>query len=157
MIFDNNPNKRILPHSPLPRSYEFLTRHSAKSFLVGYTLDKGSSPFTTSLVIAHGLGYPPIHDMWYSELESVTGDYRADYNPNIEPIWHTPARAISSVITRQEYYLTTTINSATIHINHASATSGVYHIYFHVKLYMDDFFTQSLDGTPWQVTAPVGK
>lgn len=157
MIFDNAPNKRILPHSPLPRAYDFLTRHSARTFLVGYTLDKSLAPFDTTLVISHGLGYAPLHDMWYSELASVTGNYRTDYDPNIEPIWHTPIRVIGVVTTNQEYWLTTTPTSATVNISHARTTSGTYHIYFHVKLYMDGFASKSLQGTAWQVASPTGK
>lgn len=151
---------RILPHSALPRKYDFLTAHSARSFLVGYTLNKALSSFSTTLVIPHDLGFAPIHDMWYAETPSVTGDYRKDYDPYIDPIWHTPARAIGGTFNttiQQEYYLTTTATTAIVNISHLSASTGTYHIYFHVKLYLDEFFADSFDGTAWQVTAPTGK
>ena len=155
MIFGNNA--RFLPHSPLPRQYDFLTKHSAKSFIVGYTLDKSLAAFDTTLVIPHSLGFAPIHDMWYAETPSVTGDYRKDYNPFIAPIWHTPARAIDGTTTMQEYWLTTTPLSVIVNISHQSAGTGTHHIYFHIKLYLDEFLTDSFDGTAWQVTPPVGK
>ena len=159
-MINNKPSDRLLPHSPLPRQYPFLTRHSAKSFIVGYTLDKTLAPFDTTLIIPHSLGFAPIHDMWYAETPSVSGDYRKDYNPFIAPIWHTPARVMGStfnIVTMQEYYLTTTPTSSIVHISHATTGTGTHHIYFHVKLYLDEFLTDSFDGTAWQVTAPVGK
>lgn len=141
--------KRILPWQVLPRQYPFLTRHSAKSFLTYTTYDFAAADFTRMLTVPHGLGYAPMHDMWVGKTTSVTGNAQLDFNFDLEPITHAPTQtfpvdAFGGLL--DSYYLSADEENCYILIRHESASTGTYHVYFHVKLYMDNFFDRIYDG-----------
>ena len=133
---------RLSPHAPLPRQYAFLSRHSARSFLTYYTYDHSAAAFTKRLQIAHGLGYAPLHDMWIAKQTSVSGDAISDYPTNIQGIYQAPLEQYTGAnggTLRDAYYCFTDDQYVYIQIYHASATTLTKHVYFHVKLYCDDF------------------
>jgi hypothetical protein len=142
-------NKRLLPHAPLPRQYPFLSRHAARSFLTYTTYDFGAAAFDRLLTIPHPLGFAPHPDMWMAKLASVTGDAVKDYRPDIEPVTHTPVHfyTVGGFGPLEDSYVCSADkNNVYINVNHASATSGTYHVYFHVKLYADGFEDVLYDG-----------
>jgi hypothetical protein len=95
--------------------------------------------------------------MWYGSLTSVTSDARRDYNPYLEPIYHTPIKRYSGFTYTENYYLGCDDNYVYIHIFHANTGEGTKHYYFHVKLYADDFLADAFTGQTWRTTPTSGK
>lgn len=148
---------RIRPSQFLPRKYAFLTKHSRKSFIIPYTYDFASAPFSTRIGLKHGIAGASIHDMWFAKTISITGNARTDYTPNVEPIYHTPIQIYSGTTLLDTYYLTVDSEYVYIYINHITASTGIYHCYFHVKLYDDEFLADAYIGTVWRSTPPPPK
>lgn len=141
---------RLPSFAALPRQYGFLGRHSAKSFVTYNTYNFGSAAFRRLLTIPHGLTKAPMHDMWMMKVASITGDAVADFPAEPDQVYHTPAQLYSGVFPAQSmddaFYCSTDGVNAYVHINHRVVTSGTYHVYFHVKLYIDDFSGDLYDG-----------
>jgi hypothetical protein len=143
---------RILPNQLIPRKYAFLTKHSRRTFIIPYTYDFSAAVFKVTLRFKHDMIGASIHDMWFAKTPSITGNARQDYSPNIEPIRHTPFESLEDA-----YYLSCDSQYVYVNVNHLQVTSGIYHLYFHVKLYDDEFLADAVVGTPWRTTPPVGK
>lgn len=141
---------RIKPSQIRPRKYAFLAKHSRRSFIMPYTYDFGAAAFKVTLRFKHDMLGASIHDMWFAKTLSVSGNPRIDYSPNIEPIRHSPYESLEDT-----YYASCDKQYVYIHINHLLVGTGIYHIYFHVNIYDDEFLADAIVGTPWRTTPPV--
>ncbi len=146
---------RILPTKVLPRDYPFLTRHSARSFITYYTYDHTSAPFVRTLTVPHGMANVPLHDMWIAKTRDVSGSATVDFPTTISEIYHGPLAFFlgnNGGSLRDSYTCYTDKENVYIQVNHVAATTesysynGTYHVYFHVKLYVDDFKADFKDG-----------
>jgi len=142
---------RILPHQVLPRSYPFLKRHAANSFVTYYTYNFADAAFVKTLSIPHGMSGIPLHDMWVAKKASLSGNAVADYSPTLDSVYISPTQLYSGVPTTRSlndaYYCYTDSTNINIMVWHETATTGTYHVYFHVKIYLDSFRDVIYDGT----------
>ena len=143
---------RFLPSKLIPRKYAFLTKHSRRSFIMPYTYDFSTAAFKVTLRFKHDMIGAAIHDAWFAKTASVTGNARQDFNPNIEPIYHMPYESLDDA-----YYVSCDNQYVYVHINHLTVGTGTYHVYFHIKLYDDEFLADAVVGTPWRTTPPAPK
>lgn len=138
---------RVQSKQLIPRKYAFLTKHSRSTFIIPYTYNSSSS-FSIKLRYKHNFIGASIHDMWFADLPSVSGNPRIDFNTSIEQIYHSGGASS---------YMTCDKNYVYIYFTWTGGGTGTYHRYFHVKLYDDEFLADAVVGTPWRTTPPVGK
>lgn len=148
---------RLTPHGLLPRQYGYLGRHAAKSFITYYTYNHADAAFTKVITVPHGMTAAPLHDMWVAKQVSTTGDATVDFPTNIEGIMHGNVRqhALPPVFQLTDAYTCTTdATNVYIQVRHQLATTGTYHVYFHIKLYLDGFEAKLFDGERTSTTLP---
>lgn len=137
--------KRFLPNIVLPKNYNFQTKHSPESFLTYTTYDFGSAAFTRTIGVPHNYNGVPLCDMWVSIVPSVTGNAVADKPARFDSIYATPTRLYTGTspvfVLEDTYSVSADQTYIRISINHSNASSGIKHVYFHVKVYDDSFLT----------------
>ena len=143
--------KRFLPNVVLPKNYNFQTKHSSESFLTYTTYDFGSAAFERTIAVPHNYSGVPLCDMWISIVPSVTGNAIADKPARFDTIYASPAAIYTgnfpTSALEDVYSISANANDVIILIRHSTASTGIKHVYFHVKVYDDSFFTTSYNET----------
>lgn len=144
---------RFLPNAALRQPYAFLTRHSARSLLTYYTYDFAEAPFDRTLRIKHELPFAPLVDGWMATHPSTSGNAVIDFPVNIEGITQMPHNrygGFNETIEQDAYYASSDEQFIYVHIEHTdNDLTGTHHVYFHLKLYLDDFEAPLVIGEQW--------
>lgn len=150
---------RFLPNAALRQPYAFLTRHSARSMLTYTTYDFAAAPFDRTLRIKHELPFAPLVDGWTATHPSATGNAVVDFPSNIEGITQMPHNrydgsfsegGLGGIVEQDAYYASADSQYVYVHIEHNdNSLTGIHHVYFHLKLYLDDFEAPLVIGEQW--------
>lgn len=137
---------RFQPSVVLPKNYPFLKKHSHDSFITYTTYDFGAAAFTRKLAVKHDFHGVPLVDMWVSKVASTSGNAVTDKPTKWDTVYHSPLNLYSgtypSNTLKDAYYAYADAQNVNVMIRHEVATSGTYHVYFHIKIYMDTFYDQ---------------
>jgi len=135
---------RFLPHAVLPKNYNFLTKHSERSFITYTTYNFGAAAFNRTLSIKHNFNGAPLCDMWVAKVASTSGNAITDKPVRWDTIHPSPYNVYTGSGGAQTlddlYYCYTDSVNINVFIRHNTATSGTYHVYFHIKMYGDSFY-----------------